>query len=334
MLQEGINGFHDTANAVTMVIYSNSLKPDQAIPVSIICIFLGVLLGGTAVAFSMVFLWPKEMVAGISTISEASLMLALVLTAVVWNLATWWYGISNSTTHTYVGSIIGVSIAHAVLMGTPVADAINWVEGEKIILTLFLSPVLGGVLAWLAYKGLKGLLKDPAMFEPHQEGVVPARGIRNSLIGGLVGVSFLHGTNDGQKSIGLMLMVLMGMMPGLYSIDPVKDRDNCQHAMQTIAHLEDIATTLKPHSVVAPHAHEIIEELQFIKQMATREFEEKPLTEEEKQKLKAARKSLTDLVEEVPFWLILLSSIMLGLGTGIGYKKSSQHWVQRWATSP
>jgi phosphate/sulfate permease len=353
VLQEGINGFHDTANAVTTVIYSNSLKPDQAITVSIIFNFLGVLLGGTAVAFSMVFLLPKEMVAGINTINEASLMLALVLTAVVWNLTTWWYGIPNSTTHTYVGAIIGVSMAHAFLVGTPVANAMNWVEGEKVILTLFLSPLLGAVLAWLGYKAIKRGVKDPAMFEPHKEGVVPSRGIRGSLIGGLVGVSFLHGTNDGQKSIGLMLMVLMGMLPGLYAIDPVKDQASYQHVVATIKDLESIATTLKPNQVIAPHAEEILDELSYLRQIATREFDKKPLTEEEKiefrkeildmheavgrtlktaqalkvlsheerQKLRKAHDSLTRLVENVPFWLILLSSIALGIGTGVGYKK-------------
>jgi phosphate/sulfate permease len=353
VLQEGVNGFHDTANAVTTVIYSNSLKPDQAITVSIVCNFFGVLLGGTAVAFSMVFLLPKEMVAGIDTINEASLMLALVLTALVWNLTTWWYGIPNSTTHTYVGSIIGVSMAHAFLLGTPVADAMNWVEGEKVILTLFLSPVLGAVLAYFAFKAIKASLKNPAMFEPHKEGVIPSRGIRSSLIAGLVGVSFLHGTNDGQKSIGLMLMVLMGLMPGLYAIDPIKDQASYQHAVATIQDLEAIATTLKPNKVIAPHAQEILDELGYLRQIATREFDKKPLTEDEKikfrkeildmheavgrtlktgkalkvlspeelQKLKKAHDSLTRLVEDVPFWLILLSSLALGAGTGIGYKK-------------
>ena len=149
VLQEAVNGFHDAANAVATVIYSNSMKPMEAIGLSVFCNFLGVLLGGTVVAFGMVFLLPKEMVAGINTLSEASLMLALVSSAVLWNLATWWYGIPNSTTHTYVGSVIGVSMAHALLTGTPVAAAINWTQGEKILLTLFVSPVVGGLLAWL-----------------------------------------------------------------------------------------------------------------------------------------------------------------------------------------
>jgi phosphate/sulfate permease len=222
-----------------------------------------------------------------------------------------------------------------------------------VILTLFLSPLLGAVLAYFAYKAIKIGLKNPAMFEPHKEGVIPPRGIRGSLIGGLIGVSFLHGTNDGQKSIGLMLMVLMGLLPGLYAIDPVKDKATYQDSVAIIQDLEAVATTLAPNKLVAPHAQKILQELDYLKEIATREFDKKPLTEEEKikfraeildvheavgrtlktgtalkilshderQKLRKAHKALTRLVEDVPFWLILLSSIALGAGTGIGYKK-------------
>ncbi|MCV6598169.1 MAG: inorganic phosphate transporter, partial [Mangrovicoccus sp.] len=177
VLQEAVNGFHDAANAVATVIYSNSMKPSHAILLSAVMNFLGVLLGGTAVAFGLVFLLPKDMVAGINTIHEASLMLALVLTAVIWNLATWWYGIPNSTTHTYIGAVLGVSLAHAVLVGTPIAEAINWHQGEKILLTLIISPVFGFFLAWVLYKAVKAVLRDPALYEPQQPGVVPPKSV-------------------------------------------------------------------------------------------------------------------------------------------------------------
>jgi len=120
VLQEAVNGFHDAANAVATVIYSNSMQPNRAILLSAAMNFLGVLLGGTAVAFGLVFLLPKEMVAGINTTHEASLMLALVLTATGWNLATWFFGIPNSTTHTYIGSVLGVGLA------MPSSQATRW----------------------------------------------------------------------------------------------------------------------------------------------------------------------------------------------------------------
>lgn len=218
------------------------------------------LLGGTAVAFGLVFLLPKEMVAGINTISEASLMLALVLTAVIWNLATWWYGIPNSTTHTYVGSVLGVSMAHAVLVGDPIATAINWHQGEKILVTLLISPVFGFFLAWALYKLVTLLLRDPEMYKPHQPGKVPSNTVRIPLIGGLIGVSLLHGSNDGQKSIGLMLMVLMGLAPGLYAIDPVKDQPSYQ---RTITIVEDIESVVQPlvGNPQAPNAQTFLTEL-------------------------------------------------------------------------
>lgn len=353
VLQEAVNGFHDAANAVATVIYSNSMTAPRAIPLSVGCNFLGVLLGGTAVAFGMVFLLPKDMVAGINTLPEAVLMLALVLTAVMWNLATWWYGIPNSTTHTYVGSIIGVSMAHALLVGTPVAEAINWHQGEKIILTLFFSPVLGGLLAWFMFKAIKRILRDPAMLAPHQPGVVPAPGVRGPLIGGLVGVSFLHGTNDGQKSIGLMLMVLMGLLPGLYAIDPVSDRKTYEHAITITNEIESVVERLQEHEVLGPRAKEVVAELEHIKQVAKRDYQESPLSEEEKIRFRAeildvheavgrtlnraevydlltpeerrkmhhAHKALVKLIEDVPFWLVVLSALALGLGTAVGYKK-------------
>ena len=234
-----------------------------------------------------------------------------------------------------------------------VVDGINWVEGEQVVLTLFLSPVLGFGLALLIFWLLEKFLKSPQMFEPHQEGVVPSRAVRIPLIGGLVGVSLLHGSNDGQKSIGLMLMVLMGMMPGLYAIDPVKDRASYEHAVGVIDDLESVATTLAPHEVIAPHAKAILKELDFLKDVVTRDFERRPLTEQEEidfraeildvhaavgramkhadalkalnadeqAKLRRAHAALSRLVEDVPFWLIVLSSVALGIGTGVGYRK-------------
>ena len=352
VLQEAVNGFHDSANAVATVIYSNSMKPNHAIWLSALMNFLGVLLGGTAVAFGLVFLLPKEMVAGINTIHEASLMLALIITAVGWNLATWWYGIPNSTTHTYIGSVIGVSIAHAMLVGTPLADAVNWHQGQKIMTTLLLSPVFGFVLAWLLYKLVMVFFKNPEMFEPHQPGKIPSNAVRFPLIGGLIGVSFLHGSNDGQKSIGLMLMVLMGLAPGFYAIDPVKDQASYDRTIAVIEEIEDVVKPLigDPRT---PRAQHFFDELEHIRDTAERDFANKPLSEEEMitfrkeildvhtelskfmknsdahnlvseedyAKLEDAWKATSKLIETVPFWLILLSAIALGTGTMIGYKK-------------
>lgn len=352
VLQEAVNGFHDAANAVATVIYSNSMRPNHAIWLSAGMNFVGVLLGGTAVAFGLVFLLPKDMVAGIHTSHEASMMLALVLTAVVWNLATWWYGIPNSTTHTYIGSVLGVSLAHAVIVGDNIGQAINWHQGEKVLLTLFISPIFGFFLAWALYKGVKTFMTNPKLYEPHQPGVVPPNGVRFPLIGGLIGVSFLHGSNDGQKSIGLMLMVLMGLAPGLYAIDPVKDQKSYERTLAVIQEMEEVVRPFigDPRT---PNADEFFAELEHLRDVAKRDWENRPISEAERiefrkeildvhdtlgrvmnaaeahdmlsrqdyAKLEDAYRATTRLIENVPFWLIVLSAVALGVGTMVGYKK-------------
>lgn len=352
LLQEGVNGFHDAANAVATVIYSNSMQPNRAIWLAALMNFLGVLLGGTAVAFGLVFLLPKEMVAGINTTHEASLMLALVLTAVGWNLATWFFGIPNSTTHTYIGSVLGVSLAHAMIVGEPLVEAVNWRQGQKVLLTLLVSPIFGFLLAWLIFKGVRAAMRNPRLFEPHRPGEIPPKSVRWPLIGGLVGVAFLHGSNDGQKSIGLMLMVLMGLAPGLYAIDPVQDRQSYEDTVAVAADLEAIAQRLEGNPAT-PRAGEIAAELADIRSIAARDFASEPLTEEERigfrreildihealgftlkradagellsaeeiATVEDAYARTTRLIEYVPFWIIALSAIALGAGTMVGYRK-------------
>lgn len=353
LLQEAVNGFHDTANAIATVIYSNSMKPLQAVGLAGVCNFIGVLIGGTAVAFGLVFLLPKEMVAGINTIHEASLMLALVLTALVWNFSTWWLGIPNSTTHTYIGAIIGVSMAHAFLVGEPVTEQINWYQGEKVLLTLFISPVVGFFLAWFFFRVVRRYLKDPAMFAPLQKETVPPPSVRWPLIAGSVGVSLLHGTNDGQKSIGLMMLALMGIAPGLYAIDPVKDQASYQQTLELVQQVEEVVQPLTSHPLYGPSAERLFTEVEHIKDVAQRDFQQRPLSQDEmitfraeildvheelgrllkkpglrsaipeadRASIKEAYDSLSRLIEQVPFWLIVLSALALAGGTAIGYRK-------------
>ncbi|MCV6595477.1 MAG: inorganic phosphate transporter, partial [Mangrovicoccus sp.] len=222
----------------------------------------------------------------------------------------------------------------------------------KILLTLIISPVFGFFLAWVLYKAVKAVLRDPALYEPQQPGVVPPKSVRIPLIGGLIGVSFLHGSNDGQKSIGLMLMVLMGLAPGLYAIDPVKDQASYQETVAVIEELEDLVAPMigDPRT---PEAALLFEELAHLRDVAQRDWENRPISEEEKIQFRAeildvhevlgrtlksadshqmlshedkrrlhhAYDFTTRLIENVPFWLICLSAIALGLGTMIGYEK-------------
>ncbi|MDS9467747.1 anion permease [Paracoccus sp. MBLB3053] len=352
VLQEAVNGFHDAANAVATVIYSNSMKPALAIALSALMNFLGVVLGGTAVAFAIVFMLPKGMIAGIDTAHDASLMLALIGTAVLWNLATWWYGIPNSTTHTYIGAVMGVSMAHALLVGEPIAQQINMHEGRKVLFTLMISPIFGFVLAWALYRLVRCCFHRPEIYEPHAAGVRPPLGIRASLIAGAAGVSFLHGSNDGQKSIGLMLMALMGLAPGVFAIDPVKDPASYRRTIEVIQEMRDVVDAHLNDPAV-PRAQLYVEELRHVRQVADHDFEQRPVSPEERirfrteildlhqslgkaldnpdlrdvvtrdelDKLDDAYDAMTRLIQHVPYWVILLSAVALGVGTMVGYKR-------------
>ena len=166
VFQEAVNGFHDTANAVATVIYSNAMKAGPAVALAAFMNFLGVLAGGTAVAFGLVYLLPNEIIAGVNSIDKIALFLALIVTALGWNFGTWWLGMPNSTTHTYIGSIIGVGIAHAFVRGQPIIEAINWHQGQKILITLAVSPIVGFLLGVALLKLMALFVKDPEMYRP------------------------------------------------------------------------------------------------------------------------------------------------------------------------
>ena len=254
VFQEAVNGFHDTANAVATVIYSNAMKAGPAVALAAFMNFLGVLAGGTAVAFGLVYMLPNEMIAGINTIDKIALFLALIVTALGWNFGTWWLGMPNSTTHTYIGSIIGVGMAHAFVSGQPILEAINWHQGQKILITLAVSPVVGFILGFVLLRLIPLFVKDPEMYRPalhhkrHPDwdtwdqdpsstevdlsdalrrrlaagDTRPAGGhlaARSGSRGLIAGVAFLHGSNDGQKSIGLMMLVLFAMAPLSYGLN-------------------------------------------------------------------------------------------------------------------
>ncbi|MEM8563109.1 MAG: inorganic phosphate transporter [Pseudomonadota bacterium] len=352
VVQEAVNGFHDAANAIATVIYSNSLTPVQAVISCALLNFIGVVIGGTAVAFGIVFLLPPGMVAGINTLPEVALMLALVLTALLWNFGTWWLGIPNSTTHTYIGSIMGVAMAHAYLSGETLASGINWPEGEKVVLTLVISPIFGALLAFALFKLLKKLSKRPDMFEPLTPEAKPAAPIRYPLILSSGAVSLLHGTNDGQKSIGLMLMVLMGIAPGLYAIDPARNQGSYEHLISALSDIQSVISESSPDALPSG-VSDVERELAELRTLALRDHTADPLTEtqeeqvrldilelreavtklqtqlaatgqattEQTQRLNQARNDLSALIENVPFWLIVLSALSLGIGTMIGYRR-------------
>src|SRR2546423_5764233 len=218
VVQEAVHGFHDCANAIAPAVYTRVLAPRFAIPLAALCNFLGVVVGGTAITFELVYLLPTGMVAGIDNRNEVVFLLALVATIIVWNLGTWRLGIPNATTHSYIGAILGTGTAYATVYHTKAEGVAYWDEGVTILAALFIWPIVAFVLAAIVFAVLRKLAVAPRK-TAGWEAEVPAWPVRSVLITGSAAVSFMHGSNDGQKSIALMMLVLIGLAPEQYGFD-------------------------------------------------------------------------------------------------------------------
>jgi PiT family inorganic phosphate transporter len=217
---EFVNGFHDTANAVATVIYTNSLSPNLAVIWSGFFNFLGVLVSSGAVAFGIVSLLPVELILQVGSGAGFAMVFALLLAAILWNLGTWYFGLPSSSSHTLIGSIIGVGLMNQ-LMATSASgtSGVDWGQATKIGETLLVSPLIGFSAAWLLLTVLKATIKIPALYkEPHGD-TPPPFWIRGLLILTCTGVSFFHGGNDGQKGMGLIMLILIGTVPTAYALN-------------------------------------------------------------------------------------------------------------------
>lgn len=218
---EFVNGFHDTANAVATVIYTQSLKPIAAVVWSGLWNLIGVLTSTGTVAFSIVALLPVELVLNVGSSSGWAMVFALLLAAILWNLGTWYLGLPASSSHALIGSILGVGFAQTWLTtGAGLSDGINWSKTQDVLIALLTSPLIGFSLAALLFGLTKVLVRQPELYEPPQPDRPPPLWIRLLLILTCTGVSFAHGSNDGQKGMGLIGLILVGILPGFYAINP------------------------------------------------------------------------------------------------------------------
>jgi len=217
---EFINGFHDTANAVATVIYTRSLRPWAAVIWSGFCNFAGVFVGGTAVAMGIIKLLPSELLASGNTSISLAMVFALLLSACIWNLGTWYFGIPASSSHTLIGSILGVGIGNAYLHGEPLAQGLNWSKVTDVGLALIISPLIGFTFAALGLFALKKFSAGTVLHHAPTDSDRPPVGIRAALIATCTGVSLAHGSNDGQKGVGLVMLVLIAILPAQFALHP------------------------------------------------------------------------------------------------------------------
>jgi PiT family inorganic phosphate transporter len=216
---EFVNGFHDTANAVATCIYTHSLEPHIAVVYSGMMNFLGVLMSSGAVAYSVITLLPVELILKVSKGSGFAMVFALLIAAIIWNLATWWKGLPASSSHTMIGSIIGVGIMNQLMQGNSGTAGVEWPQVTKVFTTLALSPVIGFIGAALLFFLFKLLARDPRLYKAPEGPEPPPFYIRLLLIGTCGGVSYFHGSNDGQKGMGLIMLILVGTVPTAYALN-------------------------------------------------------------------------------------------------------------------
>ena len=216
---EFVNGFHDTANAVATVIYTHSLPPNVAVIWSGCFNFLGVLVSSGAVAFGIISLLPVELILQVGSGSGFAMVFALLIAAIIWNLGTWWLGLPASSSHTLIGAIIGVGVANALMHGRDGTSGVDWAQATKVGYSLLLSPLVGFGCAALLLLALKALVKNAELYKEPVGNNPPPWWIRGLLVLTCTGVSFAHGSNDGQKGMGLIMLILIGTVPVTYALN-------------------------------------------------------------------------------------------------------------------
>jgi inorganic phosphate transporter, PiT family len=217
---EFVNGFHDTANAVATVIYTHSLPPLVAVVWSGFFNFLGVLTSSGAVAFSIITLLPVELILQVGSGAGYAMIFALLIAAIIWNLGTWAMGLPNSSSHALIGSIMGVGLANQFMArGGSATSGVDWNQAVGVFKALLFSPVLGFVLAALLLLAMKAVIRSKALYTAPEGNKPPPGPIRGLLILTCTAVSFFHGSNDGQKGMGLIMLILIGVVPTAYALN-------------------------------------------------------------------------------------------------------------------
>jgi inorganic phosphate transporter, PiT family len=237
LIFEATNGFHDAANAVATVIYTKSLRPAQAVVWSGLMNFLGVIVGGIAVAYALVELLPSEVLSPPDGGPAVAMLIALFAAALFWNILTWWFGLPNSSSHCLIGALIGVALGNSLARSRGLGEGVHWHQLWTVIEGLALSPILGFLLAGGLYLLTRKTIHDPHLYEPAGE-KPPVWWMRGVLILTCTGVSFAHGTNDGQKSIGMMMLTIIGLFPAMYALNP--------DAGQALNELPDVMQQAQP----------------------------------------------------------------------------------------
>lgn len=351
---EFVNGFHDTANAVATVIYTHSLKPWVAVIWSGVWNFLGVFAGGISVAVGIINLLPVETLVDQNIAHSLSMVIALLLTAIFWNLVTWYLGIPCSSSHTLIGSILGVGLAYS-LLPEAAGDAVNWSKAQEIGLSLLISPLFGFsvtiILMYILRSVTKKTTYGESLFKEPKKDKAPPTWIRSILILTCTLVSFFHGSNDGQKGVGLVMLILIGIVPAYFALN---DSFNPSEMREPLTRIERVVASIDPLTLSGPDRTKLAEAVSLNTQLQQRfatlsdvnsipkdnrflvrkdimimdrnltsisKKDEVKLSAGERRTLKEELKNVRKVTDYSPRWVILMISLSLGLGTMIGWKR-------------
>jgi phosphate/sulfate permease len=351
---EFVNGFHDTANAVATVIYTNSLKPWVAVVWSGLMNAVGVFAGGIAVAMGIVNLLPVETLIDQNIAHSLAMVGALLISAIFWNLLTWYFGIPCSSSHTLIGSILGVGIAYS-LLPESTGVAVDWTQASKIGMSLLISPAFGFTLTIIFMFLIRNFTRNrkdgDELFKEPKKSSPPPPWIRGILLLTCTSVSFFHGQNDGQKGVGLIMLVLIGIVPGFFALDQRVSKDDLVTSLRNI---DAIIRTVDIAPLSSEDSAKLVNATSLNRQLETRltgvsgidaiprperfkvrrdvllmdrtlldilSKDELRLSGSQEKTLRSNLKQLRKVTDFAPFGVVLMIALSLGLGTMIGWKR-------------
>jgi PiT family inorganic phosphate transporter len=345
---EFINGFHDTANAVATVIYTKSMEPTRAVVLSGILNFVGVVTGGLGVAMGILKLLPLTDLMYAPLGMNIAFLLAVLISAIVWNLGTWYYGIPASSSHTLIGALIGASLVFGDVSQEQMTKA------YEVFTFLLITPVFGFVVSWLLLLLMRSTIKNKTLYNSPQEKDTPPLLIRMLTIMGCMGISYTHGSNDGQKGVGLLMVVLVAFLPVHFALSPEFDTTKAEATVKKIelaiksdssvlkseftkldeeliktkallialATNENLPIEKQDKKLVLDTRKQLRNVLpKEIKKISTDDSLLKTLGDKKAKELKSAAKELLTYTDFAPTWTIVLISLCLGIGTMIGWKR-------------
>jgi PiT family inorganic phosphate transporter len=434
---EFVNGFHDTANAVATVIYTHSLEPNIAVVLSGLFNLAGVLASTGTVAFAVLTLLPVDLILQVSSGAGFAMVFALLVAAILWNLGTWWLGLPASSSHTMVGSIIGVGVANQLLRVHTGTSGVDWEQAIKVLKALLISPLVGffcaGILLlvfkgltdtdrarnlallyranylkpisalysiaragivltillnlfawlsgaffpsmWLHIRGIEtwkhsfGLVlivlstgivahivlvlfsqfvldNGRVLFEAPKGETPPPWPIRALMVLTCSGVSFFHGSNDGQKGMGLIMLILIGTVPTVYALNHAVTANGMQefiaasgqtvivldrHADQSVVlhtdartEVTDYIRTQQTFKAVPAQDQTNIRNDMYLASEAIRLMAKNhnpAFTADESAALASYKSKVDKAIKFIPDWVKVAVALALGLGTMVGWRR-------------